>query len=678
MTSWASREGLPFPLGVSRCPEDHAYNFALYSKHATSVRLLLFRDDELVSPEIDVVLDPLVNKSGRVWHVRLAEAKVERCRFYGFVVDGPAAAGPFEAHAFHPDKLLLDPYARCVVCPATFDRSAAIGPGSNFGKAPLGMLFSDGSAFEWRDDRRPRHEADTIIYELHVRGFTQHASSGVAEAARGTYQGVIDKIPYLRELGVTVVELMPVFQKDPQSGDYWGYMPMSFFAPDRTYAPPGTTAIDTFRAMVAALHDADIEVVIDVVYNHTAEGGAGGPIYSFKGLDNSTYYLMRNGEYADYSGCGNSLNANNRYVRKMILDSMRYWMREMHVDGFRFDLASVFARNPDGSINFEDPPIFGDMASRSAFDRVRMIAEPWDSAGAYELGRAFPGTTWLQWNSRFRDDVRRFVRGDADMTGALIQRLYGSDDLFPDDVIDAYHAYQSVNHVTSHDGFTLYDLVAYNKKRNEANGHGNLDGPDANWSWNCGWEGDAGAPAHVLALRERQAKNLIALLLLSNGTPMLRAGDEFLHTQHGNNNPYNQDNETSWLDWHRRDDRPGFWRFVQRMIAFRKAHPSLARSRFWREDVRWFGPRGVADLSRSAIAMFLRGASQGYDDLYVMINGGAEAVPFVIQDAGDGWRVAVDTSLPAPDDIELDKPQPLHRPSYTVDGRSVVVLTRSR
>jgi glycogen operon protein len=304
-----------------------------------------------------------------------------------------------------------------------------------------------------------------------------------------------------------------------------------------------------------------------------------------------------------------------------------------------------------------------------------LIGERWDGAGGYALGRAFPGITWLQWNSRFRDDVRRFVRGDAGMTGALMQRVYGSDDLFPDDVIGAYHAYQSVNHVTSHDGFTLYDLLAYEHKRNEVNGHGNADGPAENWSANCGWESDAGAPADVIALRERQAKNLIALLLLSNGTPMLRAGDEFLHTQAGNNNPYNQD-EPTWLDWRRRDRHAGFWRFVQQMIAFRKQHRSLARSRFWRDDVRWYGPRGVVELARPAIAWCLRGASQGDADLYVMVNATSAPVSFVVQDDG-AWRVAVDTSRPTPEDIELARPPALSRPSYVVEARAVVVLVRA-
>jgi len=676
MRSWAAAEGLPYPLGVSWCADEDAYNFALYSKHATVVRLLLFADDDLEAPRIEVALDPLTNKSGRVWHCRVARSAVGACRYYGYRVDGPEPVGPFEAHAFHPEKLLLDPYARCIAFPRAFARAAALDELPNFGKAPLGMIEACETTFDWGADRRPRHEADAVIYELHVRGFTQHASSGASQDARGTFAGVIEKLPYLRELGVNVVELMPVFQFDPQAPDFWGYMPISFFAPHRGYAVPGSSPIDSFRAMVSALHDADIEVVLDVVYNHTGEGGEGGPIYSFKGVDNSTYYLMNGLRYADFTGTGNSIHANNRYVRKMILDSMRYWVREMRVDGFRFDLASVFGRNTDGSINFGDPPIFGDITSDPAFDRTRMIAEPWDAAGMYELGRAFPGITWLQWNSRFRDDVRRFVRGDDGMLGALMQRIYGSDDLFPDDVIDAYHAYQSVNHVTSHDGFTLYDLVSYERKRNAANGHDNRDGSDANWSANCGWEGDVDVPAHVTALRERQAKNLIAVLLLSNGTPMLRAGDEFLHTQGGNNNPYNQDNETGWLDWRRRDAWPGYWRFVQQMIAFRKQHPSLSRSRFWREDVRWFGARGVVDLSSRAFAFLLRGGSQGDADLYVMINGGPDAIPFVLQDPDDHWRVVVDTSRRSPDDIDPQGRQLLARPSYVVEGRSVVVLVR--
>lgn len=615
--SWASHEGSPYPLGVSWCAQDEAYNFALYAKHATSVRLLLF-DGDLEVPRVERVLDPRVNKSGRVWHCRVTARDAEGCRHYGYRVSGPEPGGPFELHAFHPEKLLLDPYAREIVFPPRFSRAAALDDVSNVGRAPLGVIDARAPGSPWRDVRPAAHEADAVIYELHVGAFTKHPSSGVT--APGTFLGVAEKVPYLRELGVTIVELMPVFQGDPQGTDVWGYMPLSFFAPDHRY---GTR--DDFRAMVEALHAADIEVVIDAVYNHTAEGDRNGPIYHFKGIDNSTYYLMKDGDYADYAGCGNTLNANNRYVRKMILDSMRYWVREMHVDGFRFDLASVFARSPDGSINFEDPPVFGEIAGDPMFDGVRLIAEPWDAAGAYELGRAFPGTTWLQWNSRFRDDIRRFVRGDGNI-GALMQRLYGSDDLFPDDVIDAYHAYQSVNYATCHDGPTLRDL----------------------------------------AVDERQARNLLALTLLANGTPMLRAGDEMLHTQGGLTNPYDQDSELVWLDWGRRDRHARFWQFTQQLIALRKRHPSLARSRFWRDDVRWYGPRGVVDFAAPELAIHVRGASQGDDDLHLLINGGAAPVTFVLQEPG-AWQVALDTARDAV------VPQ-LPRPSYTLDARAIAVL----
>jgi isoamylase len=671
--TWASDEGLPYPLGVSWCATDRAYNFALYSKHATAVRLLLFDDHDLAVPRVETPLEPLRNKSGRVWHCRIAEARVASCRYYGYVVDGPEPSGPFELHAFQPEKLLLDPYARCIAFPPGFDRRAALGDRPNLGKAPLGVIAACDPSFDWGEERRPRHDGEAVIYELHVRGFTRSPSSGVSPGARGTFAGVIEKIPYLRELGITVVELMPVFQFDPQGRDRWGYMPLSFFAPHRDYAAEGTVIgapIAEFQTMVRGLHEAGIEVILDVVYNHTAEGDQAGPTYHFKGLDNSTYYLMRDGRYANYSGCGNSLNANNRYVRKLILDSMRYWVRDMHVDGFRFDLASVFARAPDGSIQVDEPAIFGDIASDPLFDGIRMIAEPWDADGAYALGRAFPGMTWLQWNSRFRDDVRRFVRGDANFTGALMQRVYGSDDLFPDDRMHAYHAYQSVNYVTSHDGFTLYDLVSFTQQRDPG-------GPVESWSSNGGHEGDVDLPAAVRARRHRQARNFIALLMLSNGTPMLRAGDEFLHTQHGHDNPYDVDDATTWLDWRRRDEHAEFWRFVQQMIAFRKGHPTIARSRFWREDIHWFGPAGVVDFSRPWIAWRLRGAARGDADLYVMVNASPEPVSFVLQDTGIApWRIAIDTSRPPPEDIDLAATRVLERPSYTVAAHSVVVLVR--
>jgi isoamylase len=422
-----------------------------------------------------------------------------------------------------------------------------------------------------------------------------------------------------------------------------------------------------------------------VVYNHTAEGDQRGPCYSFKGIDNSTYYLLSSdpaAPYENFSGTGNSLNCANRYVRKMIVDSMRFWVREMHVDGFRFDLASVFSRNQDGSINWDDPPIFGAIRSDPTLSRIRLIAEPWDAAGAYQLGRSFPGALWLQWNGRFRDDVRRFIRGDAGMVGSVMQRVYGSDDLFPDERMYAYHAYQSVNYVSCHDGFTLYDLVAYDRKHNWANGHNNTDGADENYSWNCGWEGDAGVPADVLALRKRQIKNFGCLLFLSNGTPMLRAGDEFMQTQGGNNNPYNQNNETSWLDWRRLAAHPDIFRFFRLLIAFRKAHPSVSRSRFWREDVRWYGVGAATDLSwdSHSLAFCLHGASQRDDDLYVMMNAYWNDLLFVIQEGHPvEWRRIIDTAADAPNDFcEPGKAVPLASGRYVVKARSIAVLLRPR
>ncbi|MCO6411233.1 MAG: glycogen debranching enzyme, partial [Thiogranum sp.] len=475
---WAATEGLPFPLGPTRVETEDACNFALYSKHAQSVTLLLYAEGDIVNPVLAYRFDYLKNKTGRVWHCRIPLVSMRGASYYAYSVDGPTPNGRFEWHGFDRDKILLDPYAKSVFFPPAFDRLAAARPGSNAGNAPLGVLTGDSERFDWQGDHRPRHEADTFIYELHVGGFTRNPNSGVRDAARGTFAGLTEKIPYLKDLGVTVVELMPVFQYDPSDGNYWGYMPLNFFSPHHGYVSDHTVKAqhNEVRDMIKALHQADIEVVLDVVYNHTGEGDHTGPVYSYKGIDNSTYYLMADrsdAPYENFSGTGNTLNTANRAVRKMIMDSARHWAREMHVDGFRFDLASLFTRNPDGSVNANDVPLLSDMASDPDLAHLRLIAEPWDAAGVYQLGRAFPGIMACQWNGRYRDDLRRFVKGDPGMVPALMRRLYGSDDLFPDDRMNAYHAHQSVNHITSHDGFTLYDLVAYNQKRNWANGHGN-------------------------------------------------------------------------------------------------------------------------------------------------------------------------------------------------------------
>jgi isoamylase len=556
-------------------------------------------------------------------------------------------------------------------------------PGPNNGKAPLGVLPRPRAAFDWAEDLPPRPESDAIIYELHVKGFTRNPNSGVHPSRAGTYAGLIEKIPYLQDLGITVVELMPIFQRDPQEGDYWGYMPLNFFAPHAQYALGDDDGQHLeFKSMVKAFHKAGIFVVLDVVYNHTCEGDHVGPTYSFKGFDPSGYYMQSsepNSPYANYSGTGNTLNFNQPHVRKMVMDSLRYWKSEMHIDGFRFDLASVFSRNADGSLNWGDAPIFSEIAADPELGRLELIAEPWD-VGGYQLGRGFPGTTWLQWNARYRDDVRRFVRGDAGMVPDLMRRIYGSDDLFPDSREHAYHAFQTVNYIDCHDGFTLYDLVSYNQKHNWKNGHENRDGMDANYSWNSGNEGDEGAPAGVLTLRRKQAKNFFCLLMLSNGIPMFRAGDEFLNTQFGNNNPYNQDNETGWLDWGQLKTNQDVFRFFKGMIAFRKSHPSLCRSRFWREDISWYGTGPTADLSRDSrtLAFCLHGASQGDVDIYVMINAYWEELQFQIQEgAPQNWVRIVDTDLPSPNDFS-ECGLPLQQPIYQVAARSIVVLVRAK
>jgi glycogen operon protein len=602
--------------------------------------------------------------------------------YYSYTVDGPR--DPSEGYRFDPDKVLLDPYAKAVYFPPDFDRASACRPGSNAGRAPLGILCCSDPGHRHETDRTPRmHGHDLVIYEAHVRGFTRHPSSGVDSDSRGTYAGFAEKIPYLKDLGVTAVELMPVFQADPQEGSTWGYMTLGFFALHGQYARSAETGeqLDEFHDLVAALHGADIEVILDVVFNHTTEGDHTGPTYSQRGIDNTTYYLLEEDRrfYRNDAGTGNIIRADNRFVRTFILDSLRYWVNEMHVDGFRFDLASIFTRRADGSIDLTDPPLISAIRADPTLRDIRLIAEAWD-LGSYQLGRAFPGTYWNQWNGAFRDDVRGFVRGDAGKVPSLMRRLYGSDDLFPDTLAESYRPYQGVNYITSHDGFTLYDLVAYNRKHNEANGHNNRDGSDHNLSWNCGWEGDAGVSDDVIALRRRQAKNFAAILMLSNGVPMFRMGDEFLNTQGGNNNPYNQDNETTWLDWGRIDEFPDVHRFFRLMIAFRGVHPSIARSTFWRDDVTWFGADGPPDLGTGShsIAYVLRGAAEQDDDLYVMINGRTEPVEFSIQvgDAGD-WRRAIDTSLETPDDIADDLAGGvIDQRTYWLDARSVVVLTR--
>lgn len=672
-------------MGVTWVPQLEAWNFALYSRRATGVSLLLYTAQDQVTPLIEYTLDVRANKSGRIWHCWVPADRAAGAAYYAWRVEG--RHDPAAGYRFDSDKILLDPFAPAVFFPPGYDRDAACRPGPNDGHAPLGVLPRKPPRKLFRNEPdAPRASYDLIVYELHVKGFTMRANSGVTTGKRGTFAGLVEKIPYLKELGVTAVELMPVQQCDPQEGSYWGYMPLNFFSPQRAYACDQSDdgPIEEFREMVEEFHANGIDVWMDVVYNHSSEAGADGPTHSYRGIDNPSWYLLtgdRRG-YRNDTGCGNTFRCDHPVVQTLIISSLLFWIQQMNVDGFRFDLASVFTIREDGSRDLDHPSLISEIGYLAARHGVRMIAEAWDIE-SYLLGRSFPGLNWRQWNGKYRDDIRDFVRGVPGRVGALMQRLYGSDDLFPDNSADAYRPFQSVNFITAHDGFCLYDLVSYNRKHNEANGHSNIDGMDDNRSWNCGWEGDEGAAAGVLALRRRQVRNFFCLLMLSNGTPMFCAGDEFLTTHKGNNNPYNQDNEINYLDWDLLEANRDIFRFFRLMIAFRKAHPSIARSLFWRDDIRWFGRNGrEVDLSPKGhtLAYCLHGGSLDDDDIYVMANSGAEDVPFRVQEgAARDWSIVADTSLASPLDItEPGEKRQLASLDYVVKQRSMVVLCRPR
>ncbi len=673
--SWERAEGSPAPLGATWVEFEKAWNFAIYSRHATGVTLLLYGDEDFAQPVHQLSLDPIYNKTGRTWHCFVPEQIAPGARYYAYKVSGPSE--PARVHRFDPEKILVDPFTEAVHFPPGFSRSAAKLPGSNSGRAPLGVLPRRRPAFDWDGGFPPRHTHDTIVYELHVKGFTARANSEVTPQRRGTFLGLIEKLPYIQELGVTVVELLPVHEFDPQEGNYWGYMTLNFFAPHEAYGLDNP--VQEFREMVKAFHKANVEVWLDVVYNHTCEADEAGPTYSLRGLDNSSYYLLhRDGTYRNDTGCGNTTRCAHPVVRALILRSLRHWAEQMGVDGFRFDLASIFARDDYGNIQPGEPPVISEISDLGTHGDLRLVAEAWD-IGAYMLGRSYPGLMWRQWNAEFRDDLRSFVKGDPGKVGALMRRLYGSDDLFPDGPDEVYRPNQSINFITAHDGFCLYDLVGYNQKHNESNGHNNADGSGYNLSWNCGWEGDENVPQDVLALRRRQAKNFCCLLMLANGTPMFCAGDEFLNTQGGNNNPYNQDNEITWLDWDRLEQNRDVFRFFQQMIALRKTRRAIARSRFWREDVSWYGTGKEVDMtyeSRS-LAFCLRGRRFDESDLYIMINAWWQPLLFHIQEGEPGgWSRVLDTSLPSPEDfMEPGGEFPLSSLDYEVGPRSVVVLS---
>jgi isoamylase len=677
--------GASAPLGatVSR----YGVNFSVFSRHATGVELALFDGVDDGRPARVVRLDPTINRTYHYWHTFVPG--VRPGQLYGYRVDGPGE--PARGLRFDASKVLLDPYARAVAVPAQYSREAARQPGDNAATAMKSVVV-DPRAYDWEGDA-PLHQpvARTIVYEMHLRGFTRHPSSGVADTTRGTYTGLIERIPYLKDLGVTALELLPIFQFDPQDAipgrvNYWGYAPVSFFAPHQAYSsrqdPLG--AVDEFRDMVKALHRAGLEVILDVVFNHTAEGGHDGPTLGFRGLDNPVYYILEGpgARYANYSGCGNTLNANHPVVRRLIVDSLRYWVDEMHVDGFRFDLASILARDPSGHV-LASPPVLWDIESDPALAGIKIIAEAWDAAGLYQVGR-FVGDSWKEWNGRFRDDVRGFFRGEEGVVGRFADRILGSPEIFGHEEREPE---QSVNFVTCHDGFTLNDLVSYDRKQNEDNGEDNRDGSDDNRSWNCGVEGPTDDPV-VERLRNRQVKNFLTVTLLSVGLPMILMGDEMRRTQHGNNNLYCHDDERAWLDWRLLARHRDVHRFVRLLNARRLLRDlqheqrRLSLAQMMRDANRaWHGVKlHQPDWSHTSHSLALTLELKGSHVLaHFLFNAYWQPLAFelppVRSDRPDPWRRWIDTALDSPHDIvpwATAPPIPGH--VYPAEARSVVVL----
>jgi isoamylase len=679
--------GQSFPLGATVVPG--GVNFSVFSRNASSVELLFFDREDDAQPERVVSIDPVSNRTYHYWHVFVP--RVQPGQLYGYRVHGKR--DPANGLRFDPTKVLLDPYGRGVAVPANYSRYAAGREGDNAATS-MKSIVVDPSAYDWEGDGTVcRPLSRTIIYEMHLRGFTRHPSSGVPEKTRGTYAGLIEKIPYLQQLGITAVELLPVFQFDVQDAppglvNYWGYSPISFFAPHQGYCsrkdPLGP--VNEFRDMVKALHRAGIEVILDVVFNHTAEGDDGGPTLSFRGLDNSTYYILERdrSRYANYSGTGNTLNANHPIVRRMILDSLRYWVREMHVDGFRFDLASILSRDESGRL-LPSPPVLWDIDSDPELAGRKLIAEAWDAAGLYQVG-SFVGDSWREWNGRFRDDVRSFFRSDEGSVPTLADRLLGSPAIYGHKQREPE---ESVNFVTSHDGFTLNDLVSYNQKHNEANGEDNHDGTSDNRSCNWGVEGPTDDPG-VERLRNRQVKNFLTVTMLSLGLPMILMGDEVRRTQQGNNNAYCQDNETSWFDWRLVAKHADVHRFVTllnscrlfRDISPEREHETLNQLLLEAKKA-WHGVKlGQPDWSPQSHSLAITAEVPGGKMvLHTIFNAYWEPLEFELPpvDAGhDRWHQWIDTTLDSPQDIvEWQTAPTVPGRTYRAGPHSVVVLFAS-
>ena len=681
MTELEISRGWPLPLGNS--VRGDGVRFSVFSRHATQLHLLLFDHPRDGVPSHDIPFDPILHRIGDVWTIKVGG--IGAGQLYAFRADGPhdAATG----QRFDADLLLIDPFARAVTDGSAWHvpewLPGSMAPGTMSGEqrrqlwSAMPKCIAASNGFDWGDDLPVRHAMkDSVIYEVHVRGFTRHPTSGVAHP--GTYRGVVERIPYLKELGVTAVELLPVQEYDehevpltnPMTGlklsNYWGYSPFALFAPEGRYSELGSDGgqINAFKNMVKELHLAGIEVILDVVFNHTAEGDERGPTLSMRGLDNSIYYMLTGGgaEYRNFSGCGNTINCNHPHVRELIINCLRHWVMEMHVDGFRFDLASVLGRDADGEM-LENPPLLEAIAEDAVLRGNKLIAEAWDAGGAYQVG-SFPGHDWAEWNGRYRDDIRRFWRGDDGMLGAFATRLSGSSDLYQRSGRRPWH---SINFITAHDGFTLADLVSYEQRHNLANAENNRDGSSQEHSSNHGHEGPTDDPA-IRAARARQVRNLMVTLLVSQGVPMILGGDEFGRSQGGNNNAYCHDDETTWFDWRLVEDNAGLVRFCRELIHRRRRHGALRRFDFFRRgdhgepsDIRWLGPGGQEpgweDPGARALGCRVTNPDPAEPPYLMLFNAGAEAVSYPIPapPAGWDWGLFVDTSRPSPDDIVLEQ-----------------------
>jgi glycogen operon protein len=675
--------GRSFPLGATTC--QLGVNFSVYSKHAARVDLLFFDDVEDDKPAWIIELDPIKNRTFHYWHTCVPG--IQSGQLYGYQVYGPYL--PELGHRYNNDQLLIDPYGRSVAIPSTYDRKARAHPGSGTAGS-MKSVFVDTQVYDWEEDR-PLHRPfnQTVIYEMHVGGFTRNPNSGIDPAKRGTYAGLIEKIPYLQDLGITAVELLPVFQFDEQEApnvltNYWGYNPVSFFAPHLGYSstrdPLGP--LNEFRDMVKALHKAGIEVILDVVYNHTAEGDQTGPTFCFRGFENRAYYILGKdrSQYENFSGTGNTLNSNHAIVRRLILDSLRYWVQEMHVDGFRFDLASILSRDQKG-VPLVNPPVIWDIETDPVLAGTKLIAEAWDAGGLYQVG-TFIGDRWKEWNGRFRDDVRSFVKSDPGMISKLASRFLASPDLYAHEDREPE---QSINFITCHDGFTLNDLVSYNHKHNWANKEGNRDGHNHNLSWNCGVEGPTDNP-EIERLRKKQIKNFLAINLLALGVPMLLMGDEVRRSQMGNNNAYCQDNEISWFDWSLLNKHADIHRFVKELIRYRlslgvyKDIRGISLTQLLQTaQLDWHGIKlhePDLEYDSHSLAFSVRGRRGLF---HVIFNAYWKMLEFEIPPTTEQglipWRKIIDTSQDSPEDFcEIETAPQVLSNNLFVAERSVVVL----